>query len=642
MRHINQSIYRKLLATLAWLLIAAPGAWAQRGAALPALRTLADPAQPAKSVLISNRIQFHGQVPDTQTNYRADPLDVCPNVVDPNNPSIISGQPYQFQFESNCDGKIWLYTDPCNAKPNFIWTIKYFTEGGGEYQEKRQDMTYGDFSKIRLYLYDRVPYPSGGSLAPTPTNGQATQAGGNTNFSAMPYPNLYCLNAPVNAVQPGDVITSVRLECTGYSCGWSGGQDNDGINIRYYGRRPENISLGSVPLPLCRTQSYTVSTNAVLGASGYNWTASNGATIVGAGGNNTTATLTLNNVPANVTNISLRVAALDYNNCGGTTGAPRFSTNRTITVPIRQAPAQPANMQIDGACPSTTAKTLTVNTVSLPLGEPANTQIIYQWSINTGANSANSQLIGSNNPNIVSTNVPYVQITTPNTGSVTVNVEAKASDCGGPGLLLTRAFQIGNITPVCPTATFTYDYCGAGTALVLQGQPGLSYYITRQPYNISVSGGTATVSNGISPTSTSFPASANFSKGTFDIDFLVTSPCPPAGSPGYVSCTLTVYVPKLPTFYPCRPAGQAPQEEPESVVHLYPNPATALVIVQPEVPTRYQWVKVMNLQGRVVLNQKAAADKSITSFDVRDLPAGLYEVQLFDGQKRTTQRLQKD
>ena len=77
-------------------------------------------------------------------------------------------------------------------------------------------------------------------------------------------------------------------------------------------------------------------------------------------------------------------------------------------------------------------------------------------------------------------------------------------------------------------------------------------------------------------------------------------------------------------------------------VQLYPNPTTGEVAVQPHVPTRYQWVKVRNLLGRVLLEQQATPEAGITTFDVRELPAGLYEVQLFDGEKLTTQRLQKN
>ena len=77
-------------------------------------------------------------------------------------------------------------------------------------------------------------------------------------------------------------------------------------------------------------------------------------------------------------------------------------------------------------------------------------------------------------------------------------------------------------------------------------------------------------------------------------------------------------------------------------VRLYPNPTTGEVSVQPEVPTRYQWVRVLNLMGTEMLRQPADSEAGITRFDVRELPAGLYEVQLFDGKKLTTQRLQKN
>lgn len=77
-------------------------------------------------------------------------------------------------------------------------------------------------------------------------------------------------------------------------------------------------------------------------------------------------------------------------------------------------------------------------------------------------------------------------------------------------------------------------------------------------------------------------------------------------------------------------------------MRLYPNPTTGRVSVQPDVPVRYQWVKVLNLQGRVVLDQRATDAAGITTFDVQALPMGLYEVQLFDGQKLTTQRLQRE
>ena len=192
---------------------------------------------------------------------------------------------------------------------------------------------------------------------------------------------------------------------------------------------------------------------------------------------------------------------------------------------------------------------------------------------------------------------------------------------------------------MCPTANFNYGYCGAPNTLFFSGQPGLSYFIARQPYNISVAGGTATVGNGTSPTSTTRPITVDFSRGTFDIDVIVTSPCAPAGSSGFINCTLNVYVPKF-LFVPCRSASDSTKLA--TVVRLYPNPSTGRVAVQSDVPTRYEWVRVLNLQGRVVLEQSVTAPEGVNTFDVQALPMGLYQVQLFDGKKLITQRLQKE
>lgn len=580
------------------------------------------------------RIIFHGQAPGN-TNYgHIDPLNVCPNTVTANgafnNPTgNVTSQPYRFEFDTECLGN---YYDL--SRPPFVWMIKYLTESGRIYEEQLGDYTTDDYSKMMFYLYDRVP-----TNGTTPTNQAATAASGNGNTFVTTN------SGTANTAQPGEPIYGIRLECSGYSCLVT--DDNDAIDIRYYGRRPDAISLNGATLPLCRNQTYTVSTNAVLGASNYNWTASNGATLLGIAGNPTSVVVDLSSVLPNATSITLRVAAFDYNNCGGAANAPRVSATRELVVPVQRPPAQPANMQINGVCPSATdVKYVSVNPVNPPVGEAAGS-IRYHWYI-TGPNTAGAYLIdGAGNSTQdadFSTNPGRIlPIYTPNAGSVTVNVEARSSPCGGPGPVLSNTFQIGDITPTPPTVTVVSDFC-TGTTFVLQGQPGQSYYIARQPYNISIPGGTATVGNGASPTSTILPFSANFNKGTFDIDLLVTSPCQPAGSSGYVTCTLTmIYVPKQSPPRPCRPAGPPqPEAVATAAVRLYPNPATGTVAVQSDVPTVYQWVKVLNLQGRTVLDRKAADGKGVQSFDVHELPAGLYEVQLFDGRKLTTQRLQKD
>lgn len=90
MKNNNSTTKRTLRVVLALCLLAAPGAWAQGGATRPGTSPLAG-STPISAITsaasavasITNKIQFHGQVPDSQTNGRYDPLDVCPNVVDP-------------------------------------------------------------------------------------------------------------------------------------------------------------------------------------------------------------------------------------------------------------------------------------------------------------------------------------------------------------------------------------------------------------------------------------------------------------------------------------------------------------------------------------------------------------------------------
>lgn len=48
------------------------------------------------------------------------------------------------------------------------------------------------------------------------------------------------------------------------------------------------------------------------------------------------------------------------------------------------------------------------------------------------------------------------------------------------------------------------------------------------------------------------------------------------------------------------------------------------------------------MQGRTVVEQRAVVGTGITHFDISQLPAGLYEVQLFDGKQLTRQRLVKE
>ena len=104
---------------------------------------------------------------------------------------------------------------------------------------------------MKIYFYDRVPDFS------TTTNLAATRAAGNTLVSLDP------LVRAANTALPGEPICGIRLECTGYSCKVT--DDIDDIDIRYYSRRPDAITV-SGPQQLCRSTQYPISASSMLGA----------------------------------------------------------------------------------------------------------------------------------------------------------------------------------------------------------------------------------------------------------------------------------------------------------------------------------------------------------------------------------------
>ncbi|WP_425556408.1 T9SS type A sorting domain-containing protein [Hymenobacter saemangeumensis] len=77
-------------------------------------------------------------------------------------------------------------------------------------------------------------------------------------------------------------------------------------------------------------------------------------------------------------------------------------------------------------------------------------------------------------------------------------------------------------------------------------------------------------------------------------------------------------------------------------MNLFPNPAKEEVTIEPRENLRYEWVKVLDLQGRIVEERQSKEAVGVTSFNVKAIPNGLYQVQLFDGKRLSTQRLVKE
>ena len=576
---------------------------------------------------LTNKIVYFGQSSRLLTspmigNHAT--IYVCPNTVDAVT-GVVQGEPHSFHFESNCSGQSG---GACDARPNFVWTVIYTAQSGNTYKEQIADYTSNDFSKVYFYLYTRVPASN------TATNLGASRSNGNLNAYQWVRPSS-C--GYVNTAQPGEPIVNVRLECSGYRCGFTNGLDEDFVNFPSIYMPPRPIDLldvatGSVPSPtasLCRTGNYSLTTaqtyplqNApVVGGPyypTYSWRATNGARMVipATSVRGRPAYLDLSNVSPTATSVTVYASYSTV--CG------QSSYEQELTVPVVPPAPAPLTMQLtNGLCPGTGTKT-----VSVDLG--STTGSLYEWSI-SGANASFFGLQPITNS---------ATISTPNAGAVTVSVRKQLTACAGYGPSTATTYQIGNLIPACVTPVAVRDYCFGSPQLVFETAPsGLNYYV----------GAITNTTNGIPITLTPVsPGSPVWTIGgvgativQFDLEYFIQSPCPGATGSGFIRCTTHVAVPK---YIPrtCRGVAGSPAlaETPEP--QLYPNPTNGLVTIQADAATRPQQVKVFDAQGSLRIERHSDDPAGIQSFDLKDLAPGIYLVQLFDGKRLTSQRLVKE
>ena len=78
------------------------------------------------------------------------------------------------------------------------------------------------------------------------------------------------------------------------------------------------------------------------------------------------------------------------------------------------------------------------------------------------------------------------------------------------------------------------------------------------------------------------------------------------------------------------------------IVNIYPNPATDSVTIDWEITSgdNNRTVTVYDINGRIVLNESVNADVFSQSLNVEGLEAGMYMVEVKNGEFTTTQKLQ--
>ena len=584
---------------------------------------------PSAAPAATDRLWFCGQAPGTGFSpVRNQTLALCPNVVNVA-ANTVASQPYIFEIRSTCRGNVYNV-----GRPPYIYTIAYRTALGREYKEQWKDETYyvGD-SRVQFFLFDRVPnYNGPGSISGL--NNAASTGSGVALFSRYLDPN----GVFQQTAAPGELITSVRLEGSGYNCGTFGGDDSGVFDINYYTLPPAAIAVAPAAGTLCRSQLYTLTTAGALGASGYTWTATNGAQVINGTGFNNQVTLNLTNVPPTAADVTVSVQAT---NAPGTCGGPTSSAT-TLVLPMSAASPQPESMKLNGGtCPSATIdKTVSVSFV--------NQDVKYRWKLLGAVPSGTflTSLSGAQGQITGVVEVNSILLRTPTACTVTVSAEAIYDGCSGISTPLVQTFQISAPVPQLPRAIGPATWCiDLSNRIRMAGTTGVTYSLPNFP--------------GFNPVSNILPAGASVTSVTqpsvgsqfFDVQL-------GANAAGNYPVSFNLYVVAnspctgVATQYFTVPVNSSVQQQCIMIapggnrlappVSLYPNPTTGQVQLAPQGATRYAWAKVMDTQGQTVLQQADDSAAGLTQLDLKALPIGLYQVQLFDGKQLPSKRLVKE
>jgi hypothetical protein len=406
----------------------------------------------------------------------------------------------------------------------------------------------------------------------------------------------------------------------------------------------------------CRTRTYVLECADVRDATQFDWTTSVG-TISGSGRR---VTLDLSQAPNNLTDFTVSVRATNPSApCGPDQSGAHVAT---FYIPTTDTPAA---ISIDGAaltCSGSNTRTLSVPPVAGATG--------YVWQITSTGGNAVLGIVGSGltYPNSTPPTINSVLVTFNGPGRVDVQVVAYSA-CGSTSMPVLASYVPASSATPSPLQAVNpfvdYNLWKYGTAVRLwltNPQPGVSY--TFGPVsNVR----TFTTWPGAAPGSSTQPAPNSAitvvpgpngaayidltlnvaSVAEFDLQVQSTGGCG-----GSLSLTQTIH--QVRPFHgywrQAQPSPAAPLPAADGSLSaatremvLYPNPTTDIVNIAPaEAGHRYEWARVLDNFGNALREVRATGDESLQQLSLAGLPAGLYAVQLFDGEHVVTRHLVKE
>ena len=545
------------------------------------------------------------------------------------------------------------FTRNCAGFPNgsipYRWTFGYTTNQNHYYVERWRS----NQPSIPLPLYTVVPAspfanPRPANYPLVPLNSQSGSAAAVAyTTSGTPRANPYA----------GERIVSVGVLVEGYSCGVLGVcGDTYAQNLFVYTLQtprwviawagaPGNSAQIQNNSPICRTGTYTLECEQSNGADRYNWTSSVGRI----SGDSNRPVLDLSNVPANATGVTVTVQAGRYYYTGA--GCNNDSGINSVYFPFRQG-TQPENLQLDGPqiCATPASRNLRV--------DPVPNATRYNWRVVSG-----NALFPSGLPTDFGTD-PFKQLRIFGTGPIVAEVTVQTA-CNLPSVPVQATVEVAgpNVAPVAldpnPYTAFNLSSSWATglTAVVPvdNARSGVNYNfallsvdlfdnIHPAPYYPGPGEPVSTTTSALGDYVT---LAGNSRRDAFsvtlltprvagiDVRMVATNAC----NSGAPAITQDFHITRPfhgSGFY--RAAGTGPVAAPT----LSPNPTTeALHIAPPSGAVHYQWVRVVDLHGVVQREAQAPTAAGITELSLAGLPTGIYAVQLFDGERLTTQRVIK-
>lgn len=360
---------------------------------------------------------------------------------------------------------------------------------------------------------------------------------------------------------------------------------------------PGNITATGGNTKVCPGTTKTYSVATVSGATSYTWTTPAGAVILTGQGTNSVSVEYQSGFTA-----SGILSVVSNNSCGS-------SATRNLTI-TRNTPAKPGTVSgnLFGVCSSGNVGYSVTNVAG----------ITYNWYFSTGSatvtgGQGTNSILASFNPNFV-------------TG--TLNVTA-SNACGTSA---PRTTTIKATLPAASTMTGTASPCAnqTGVPYSITPVPGATSYTWTVPSGSRINDGTVT-STTASLVTTSTSVTVNFKTTAGNVRVNANNACGTGASKTIV------------VAFACRESNNVDDEN--FIVSAFPSPARDLIQIEfNSTAEQNNSIRLMDVTGKTMMitTGTSTAGLNTITLDVNQFTAGIYFLEVINGEERSISKISKE